>query len=82
MSAHLALMEAKVTLFNRTWKNVEALAARGGGFVKSNENVHGFGKMAQVTSDIEIAVKNSQLIMLVVPAEGRTASAGLVSKKR
>jgi len=68
MSAHLALMGAKVTLFNRTWKNVEALAARGGVLVKSNENVHGFGEMAQVTSDIEIAVKNSQLIMLVVPA--------------
>jgi len=68
MSAHLALMGTKVTLFNRTWKNVEALAARGGVFVKSNENVHGFGEMAQVTSDIEIAVKNSQLILLVVPA--------------
>ena len=68
MSAHLALMGAKVTLFNRTWKNVEALAARGGVFVKSNENVHGFGEMAQVTSDIEIAVKNSRLIMMVVPA--------------
>ena len=68
MSAHLALMDAKVTLFNRTWKNVEALAARGGVFVKSNENVYGFGAMAQVTSDIEIAVKNSRLIMMVVPA--------------
>ena len=68
MSAHLALMGTKVTLFNRTWKNVEALAARGGVFVKSNENVHGFGEMAQVTSDIEIAVKNSQLILLVGPA--------------
>ena len=68
MSAHLALMKARVTLFNRTWKNVEALAARGGVFLKSNENVHGFGEMAQVTSDIEVAVKNSQLLMLVVPA--------------
>jgi opine dehydrogenase len=68
ISAHLALMGAKVTLFNRTWRNVEALAARGGVFVKSNENVHGFGEMAQVTSDIEIAVKNSRLIMMVVPA--------------
>jgi len=68
MSAHLALMGAKVTLFNRTWKNVEALAARGGVFVKSNENVHGFGEISQVTSDIETAVKSSQLIMLVVPA--------------
>jgi opine dehydrogenase len=77
MSAHLALMGAKVTLFNRTWKNVEALAARGGVFVKSNENVHGFGEMAQVTSDIEIAVKNSRLIMMVVPA---FAHAGLGRK--
>jgi len=79
MSAHLALMGAKVTLFNRTWKNVEALAARGGVFVKSNEKVHGFGEMAQVTSDIELAVKNSQLIMLVVPAFAHAELAGKMS---
>jgi len=68
MAAHLALMGANVTLYNRTWKNIEAIAARGGVYVKSNEGVLGFGELAQVTSDIEAAVKNSQLIMLVVPA--------------
>ncbi|MEK6255770.1 MAG: NAD/NADP octopine/nopaline dehydrogenase family protein [Chloroflexota bacterium] len=68
MAAHLSLMGAKVTMYNRTWKHIEAIADRGGVLVKSNEDVNGFGELAKVTSDIEEAVKGSQLIMLVVPA--------------
>jgi len=68
MAAHLSLMGAEVTLYNRTWKHVEAIAERGGVLVKSNEDVNGFGELAKVTSDLEEAVGRSQLIMLVVPA--------------
>lgn len=68
MAAHLSLMKAKVTMYNRTWKHIEAIADRGGVLVKSDEDVNGFGELAKVTSDIEEAVKGSQLIMLVVPA--------------
>jgi len=68
MAAHLSLMGAEVTLYNRTWKHVEAIAERGGVYVKSNEDVNGFGELAKVTSDLEEAVRRSRLIMLVVPA--------------
>jgi len=68
MAAHLALMGAEVTLYNRTWKHVEAIAERGGVFVKSNEDVNGFSELAKVTSDLEEAIGQSRLIMLVVPA--------------
>jgi len=68
MAAHLSLMGAKVTLYNRTWKHVEAIAERGGVLVKSNEDVYGFGELAKVTSDLEEAIGRSRLIMLVVPA--------------
>jgi len=68
MAAHLALMGAEVTLYNRTWTHIESIAERGGVLVKSDEEVNGFGKLAKVTSNIEEAVKRSQLIMLVVPA--------------
>lgn len=68
MAAHLSLMGAQVTLYNRTWKHIEAIAERGGILLKSNEGVNGFGKLAKVTSDIEKAVSRSRLIMLAVPA--------------
>jgi len=68
MCAHLSLMGADVTLYNRTWKHIEAIAERGGVLVKSDEDVNGFGKLAKVTADLEEAVTRSQLIMLVVPA--------------
>lgn len=68
MAAHLSLLGAEVTLYNRTWKHIEAIAERGGVLVKSNEDVNGFGELVKVTSDLEEAVGRSQLIMLVVPA--------------
>jgi len=69
MAAHLALMGAKVTLFNRTWLHIEAIQQRGGISLDSDAGgVHGFGELVQVTSDIKTAVEASRLIMVVVPA--------------
>ena len=68
MAAHLSLMGAKVTLFNRTWKHVEPIAERGGVLLKSNNGLSGFGKLAKVTSDLKDALNRSRLIMLAVPA--------------
>ena len=68
MAAHLAIMGAKVTLFNRTWKNIESISERGGISLKNEESSQDFGKIALMTSDIEIAVKASKIIMVVVPA--------------
>jgi opine dehydrogenase len=79
MAAHLAIMGAKVTLYNRTWKNVEAINERGGISLKSTERIHGFGDIAYVTSNIEKAVKASRIIMVVVPAFAHAEIAKKVS---
>lgn len=68
MAAHLAIMGAEVTLYNRTWKNIDTINERGGISLKSEEGVYGFEELALVTSDIEEAVKASRIIMVVVPA--------------
>jgi opine dehydrogenase len=68
MAAHLAIMGAKVTLFNRTWKNIEAIKERGGITLESEGTFQDFGKISLITSDIEEAVNSSRIIMVVVPA--------------
>jgi opine dehydrogenase len=71
MAAHLALMGAQVTLFNRTWKHVLAIYERGGVSLTSSQgNIQGFGELALVTSSIEEALAASNLIMIVIPAFG------------
>jgi len=68
MSAHLAIMGAKVTLYNRTWKNIELIDERGGISLKGEMGEYGFGELFLVTCDIERAVRASRVIMVVVPA--------------
>jgi len=68
MAAHLAIMGAEVTLYNRTWKNIEAINERGGISLKSEEGINGFGELTLVTSDVEEAIEASDLIMIVLPA--------------
>ncbi|MEZ0397262.1 MAG: NAD/NADP octopine/nopaline dehydrogenase family protein [Anaerolineales bacterium] len=69
MAAHLALMGFKVTLFNRTPDHISVLKKRGGIELEAPEGTpRGFGKLAKVTSDYGEAVKNAQVIMVVVPS--------------
>ncbi len=69
MASHLAMMGARVTLYNRTWMHIEAIKERGGISVTSdNGEVQGFGELANITSNIEEAIRGSSLIMVVVPA--------------
>lgn len=69
MSAHLALMGFEVTLYNRTPEHIEAIKARGGIALESQETgPRGFGRLACITSNIEKALKNADVIMVVVPA--------------
>jgi opine dehydrogenase len=69
MAAHLALMGFKVTLYNRTPKNVEAIKERGGITLESQESgPKGFGKLTNVTSNMQEALQDSDIIMVVVPA--------------
>lgn len=69
MAAHLALMGFKVTLFNRTPDHIAVLKKRGGIELEGPEGgPRGFGKLAKATSDYAEAVRNAQVIMVVVPS--------------
>jgi len=69
MAAHLALMGFPVTLYNRTAENVETIGKRGGIALDSYDGgPAGFGKLAGVTSDMQEALAQAQVIMVVVPS--------------
>jgi opine dehydrogenase len=70
MAAHLALMGYPVTLFNRTDSHVAAIRARGGIRLDSAgpKGPQGFGALRAVTSDIEEALAEADITMIVVPA--------------
>jgi opine dehydrogenase len=73
MAAHLALMGFKVTLYNRTIDHISALKARGGIDLESAEGgPHGFARLAHATSDIGEALKDAQVIMVVVPSSAHS----------
>jgi opine dehydrogenase len=69
MAAHLALMGFEVVLYNRTFENVAAIKARGGIDLESAEGgPHGFAKLSLATSNINEALKDAEMIMVVVPS--------------
>ena len=69
MAAHLALMGKRVTLFNRTYTNIQMMAARGGIELESYEHgPRGFGPLANVTSEMSEALAEAQVVMVVVPS--------------
>lgn len=80
MAAHLALMGAQVKLYNRTYANIEALAKRGGIELDSSEgSPQGFGKLQLATSDLEEAVRDAEVIMVVVPSSAHASIAAQLS---
>lgn len=69
MTAHLALMGFRVTLYNRTAERVAAIRARRGIDLESYEGgPHGFARVAHVTSSLEEAIASAAIIMIVVPS--------------
>jgi opine dehydrogenase len=69
MAAHLALMGFPTTLWNRTFEHIEVIKKRGGIDLESIEGgPHGFGKITLVTSDIVEALKDAEMIMVVLPS--------------
>jgi len=78
MAAHLALMGFPVTLYNRTPENIAAIKARGGIELTSYEGgPHGFGRLELATSDMEGALEEAEVVMVVVPS---TAHADIARK--
>lgn len=69
MAAHLGLMGFPTTLYNRTHLNIAAIEELGGINLESNTgDLHGFGKLECVTSNIATAIQNAEMIMVVVPS--------------
>ena len=69
MAAHLALMGFNTTLFNRTPERVAAIKELGGIDLESQDgSLKGFCKLALVTSSMEEALVNADMIMVVVPS--------------
>ncbi|MBN1382915.1 MAG: NAD/NADP octopine/nopaline dehydrogenase family protein [Deltaproteobacteria bacterium] len=68
MAGHLAIMGFEVSLYNRGEERLWGVAARGG--VDLEGEVYGFGKIPVVTTSIEEAIRDAELIMVVVPATG------------
>jgi len=69
MAAHLAIMGFDVTLENRTPSHIEAIQRRGGIELESYDGgPRGFGALRLVTSDMEEALRDAEVIMVVVPS--------------
>jgi len=80
MAAYLALMGKKVVLYNRTLANIEIIGKRGGIDLESYEGgPHGFGEIAKVTDDMQVALDEAQVIMVVVPSSAHAGLAKLAA---
>lgn len=76
MAAHLTLMGFPVTLYNRTADNVAAIKARGGLELTSYDGgPHGFARLEAVTSDMQEAVKQADILMVVLPSTAHASVA-------
>ena len=80
MAAHLALMGKEVTLYNRTFSHIEVIAKRKGIELESYPGgPQGFGRIKEATSDIEEALKDAEVIMVVIPSSGHAEVAKLIT---
>jgi opine dehydrogenase len=68
MAAHLALMGHRVTLYNRTADHVSAIKARRGIELEGEDGLRGFGRLALVTSDLQQALSDAEIVMVVIPS--------------
>jgi len=83
MAAHLALMDFPVVLYNRTPENVAMIKARGGiDLASRNGGPRGFGRLELVTSDIGVALREAEIVMVVVPASAHRSVAEKAAARR
>ncbi|MBT9154016.1 MAG: Opine dehydrogenase [Firmicutes bacterium] len=73
MAGHLGLMGCEVSLYNRSADRIAPFAMAKG--IELTGQIEGFGALEQVTTDMESAIKDAALIMVVVPANGHAAIA-------
>ncbi|MFA5014826.1 MAG: NAD(P)-binding domain-containing protein, partial [Actinomycetota bacterium] len=65
VAAHLAIKGFKVNIYNRTFSRIQPIKKMKG--IELEGEIKGFGKLDIVTSDIEKAIKDVDIIMVVVP---------------
>lgn len=69
MAAHLGLMGFPTTLFNRTFDRIAPINELGGIDLEGFEgDRRSFGKIIKATSNIEEALQDAEMIMVVVPS--------------
>lgn len=77
ISAHLSLNGEDVVLWNRSFKNIESLVKDP--TIKYDGVISGSTKLRFVTDDLAKAVKNSNLILITIPANSHKAIAKLLA---
>ena len=70
MAADLAVRGFSVHLFNRTFERLEAIQARGGIELETEDGEYRFGPLEVVSSDMGEVLAGTDVIMVVVPATG------------
>ncbi|MEG8946971.1 NAD/NADP octopine/nopaline dehydrogenase family protein [Rosettibacter firmus] len=68
MAGHLSLMGFQVNLFNRSEERLWGVKTTGGIRIESDFGLNGFGKVNIATTNIEEAISDVDIIMVVVPA--------------
>ncbi len=78
MAGHLALMGFPTHLWNRSPEKIERVEDRGG--IDVMGVVEGFGRLELATSDMKEAVREADIVMVVVPASGHRSVAEQCAK--
>ena len=68
MAAHLSIMGFKVNLYNRSEDKLKDIRENGG--ISIRGSINGFGVLNKTTSDIEDAIRDTDIIMITTPATG------------
>jgi len=70
MAGHLSIMGFDVKLYNRSEDRLWGVKSRGGIAVECEDSKLGFGKINVITTEMEEAISDVDIIMVVVPATG------------
>lgn len=73
MAAYLGLKGNRVSLYNRTLENVKKISEQG--YIDLTGCISGRGHLVQVTDNMELAIRDADIIMVVVPASAHRSIA-------
>ncbi len=75
MAADMAVRGFRVTLYNRTYSHIKVIDLRQGIELINEKGQEIFAPLENVTSDLEEALRDTALIMVVIPASGHRSIA-------